>query len=336
MPLVSLADLPEVEKRSPSGRFHSFRRDLSLALGARRNAGAAAGGQPFDLQHRRLPPGAAACPFHAHLAQWELFVVRAGTATVRAGAETHRVAPGGVFLHPPGEAHQLSNADAADLEVLIIADNPSVDAFYYPDSDKWGVSPPDRFFRIVPVDYFDGEDTAAPGPVAPPAPAALTLAAAIDPATLTPFAARCARLDDLPWEEWASPKGTFRGAGRQVTAALGGAPFDLEFGRVRPGQRPCPYHSHAAQWECYLFTAGRGRFRHGAERLDVGPGDCVLAPPGLAHDLSNPGDTDLDYFLVADNPPVDICHYPDSGKWGFTPPRKIFRPQEADYFDGEE
>lgn len=346
MPSVSLATLPEEEQRSLSGKFHSFSRNLSLALGGVRNAGTWGGGHPFDLQLRRVPPGAAVCPCHAHLAQWELFVVRAGTATVRAGAETHRVETGGVFLHPPGEAHQLSNPGASDLEVLIIADNPPLDACYYPDSDKWGLRPPNRFFRTVPTDYFDGEDPAPPGLDVPAPPAALTLAAAIDPATLTPFAARCVRLDDLPWEDWASPKGKFRGAGRQVSAALGakrrtpltegGHPFDLEFGRVRPGQRPCPYHSHAAQWECYLFTAGRGHFRLGADRFAVGPGDGVLAPPGVAHDFTNTGDTDLDYFLVADNPPVDIWHYPESGKWGFTPPRKIFRPQEADYFDGEE
>jgi hypothetical protein len=40
--------------------------------------------------------------------------------------------------------------------------------------------------------------------------------------------------------------------------------------------------------------------------------------------------------LIADNPPVDIWHYPDSDKWGFRPPRKIFRAAEIDYWAGEE
>ena len=86
------------------------------------------GGHPFDVQIRRIPPGAAVCPFHSHLAQWELFVVLAGSATVRAGGETHTARIGDVFVHPPHEAHQLSNPGTVDLEVLILSDNPVLDA----------------------------------------------------------------------------------------------------------------------------------------------------------------------------------------------------------------
>ena len=46
--------------------------------------------------------------------------------------------------------------------------------------------------------------------------------------------------------------------------------------------------------------------------------------------------TDLLYFLIADNPAIDIWRYPDSDKWGHNAPRKIFRATEADYWDGEE
>ena len=72
---IRIADLPWVEQHSPTKKFHSFCRNLSLALGGVRNAGTWGGGHPFDLQIRRLPPGAAVCPFHSHLAQWEMFVV---------------------------------------------------------------------------------------------------------------------------------------------------------------------------------------------------------------------------------------------------------------------
>ena len=40
---------------------------------------------PAARNPQSVPPGAAVCPFHAHLAQWELFVVQAGIGTVRAG-----------------------------------------------------------------------------------------------------------------------------------------------------------------------------------------------------------------------------------------------------------
>lgn len=338
---INLRDVPEKEQRSPSGKFHSFGRNLSLALGGIANTGAWGGGHPFDVQLRRIPAGAAVCPFHSHLAQWELFLVRSGGGTVRVGAETHAVRPGDAFIHPPGAAHQLRNTGDTDLEVLIVADNPFLDAFHYPDSDKWGLRPPGTFFRITPADYFDGEDEAPPtsgGPVFKPAPPPAAV-------PLKPFAQRKVNLDDLDWETWESPDQKFRGAGRQVSLALGakprtpvglgGHPFDLEVGRIPPGCRPCPFHSHSAQWEFYLFTAGRGVFRLGDRRFEVGPGDAVMAAPGVAHDMTCTGDTDLHYLLVADDPPVEFWHYPDSDKWGFNQPRKFFRMTEVGYDDGE-
>jgi uncharacterized cupin superfamily protein len=333
---VNLRDIPELEQRSPTGKYHSFGRNVSLALGGLRNTGVWGGGHPFDFQMRRIPAGAAVCPHHAHLAQWELFLIRRGAGMIRVGAEQHPVRAGDCFIHPPGEAHQLVNSGPDEMEVLIIADNPQMDAFYYPDSDKWGLRPPGLFFRLASVDYFDGEDTVvgAPGPVPPLAP------------PLTPFARRKVNLDDLPWEDWRSPSGKFAQSNRGISLALGsvgrapltqgGHPFDLEQASLPPGTTACPYHFHALQWELYFFTAGSGEFRLGDERFAVGPGDAVLAPPGAAHTFTNTGPDPLAYFLVADDPPADYWHYPDSGKWGFSSPRKIFRPTEADYFDGEE
>jgi uncharacterized cupin superfamily protein len=337
---VHIPDLPWEEQHSPTKKFHSFCRNISVALGGIRNTGTWGGGHPFDLQIRRIPTGAAVCPFHSHLAQWELFVVRAGSGTVRAGGETHAVKTGDVFVHPPGEPHQLINSGTTDLEVFIVADNPPLDAFHYPDSNKWGLRPPGKYFRMTETGYFDGEEPDVPG--APPyrpssSPAALPLA---------PFATRKVRIDDVPWDTWESPKKKFRGAGRQLSVAvgaktnaptgLGGHPFDLEFGRVAPGESPCVFHSHAAQWECYVFLSGRGTVRTVGGLLPIAASDVVLHPPGDAHQFTNTGETDLLYFLVADNPPVDYWHYPDSGKWGLRAPRMFFRPTALDYWDGEE
>jgi len=337
---VHIADLPWEEQYSPTKKFHSFARNISLALGGVRNAGTWGGGHPFDLQIRRIPPGAAVCPFHSHLAQWELYIVQSGQGTVRAGAETHPVETGDVFVHPPGEPHQLTNSGTTDLEVLIVADNPQLDAFYYPDSNKWGLRPPGKYFRTSEAAYFDGEEPAIVGAApyrpsgSPPAPA------------LTPFAQRKLRSDDLPWEPWASPKGKFRatskelsialGAQRNTPTGLGGHPFDLELGKLAPGECGCPFHSHAAQWECFIFLTGTGSVRTTAGSNQIVAGDVILHPPGTSHQFSNTGDTDLLYYLVADNPPVDYWHYPDSGKWGLRAPRKFFRITEADYWDGEE
>ena len=334
---VHLSAVPEQEQRSPSGRFHSFCRNLSLALGGVAGAGIWGGGHPFDLQIRRVPPGAAVCPLHLHCAQWELFVVRSGVGTVRADGQRHTVTAGDVFVHPPHAPHQLINTGAEDLDVLIIADNPPFDLCYYPDSDKWGSRFIGGSFRMQRCSYFDGEE---PPPASPqPAPSFAL------PAT-PPFASRRVAIDALPWENFNSPKRKFRGYSKELSIALGaqrkqatglgGHPFDLELGKLPPGFSGCPYHSHATQWECYLFLEGAGTVRTASENFSVGPGDVVLHPPGEAHQFTNTGTTDLQYFLVADNPPVDIWQYPDSNKWGFNAPRKFFRPADVDYWDGEE
>jgi uncharacterized cupin superfamily protein len=77
---------------------------------------------------------------------------------VRAGKSRHKVRAGDVFMHPPGEAHQIINTGKKPLLFYIIADNPPVDGCHYPDSKKWATARPRRIFRLNEVDYFDGEE----------------------------------------------------------------------------------------------------------------------------------------------------------------------------------
>lgn len=337
---VHIPSLPWVEQRSPRGHFHSYCRSISQALGSPRNAGTWGGGHPFDLQIRRIPPGASVCPFHAHLAQWEFFYVLAGTGTVRAGDERQAIRAGEFFVHPPGEPHQLINSGPTDLEVLIVADNPQLDAFFYPDSKKWGLRPPGKYFRMTEVDYFDGEEEPLPDAL-PYQPAGFP--AAPPPA---PFSQRKKHLDDLAWDTWESPKKKFRamskelsiglGAKRNTPTGLGGHPFDLEYGKLAAGECGCPFHSHSAQWELYVFLSGTAAVRTMEGTKTFGPGDVVLHPPGEAHQFTNAGQDDILYLLVADSPVSDIWYYPDSKKWGHNSPRKFFQAADVDYWVGEE
>jgi uncharacterized cupin superfamily protein len=339
---IRISDLPWDELHSPTKKFHSYCRNLSMALGGIRNTGTWGGGHPFDLQIRRIPPGASVCPFHLHLAQWELFVVLAGAGTVRTTEGLTPIRTGEVFFHPPGAPHQLTNSGSADLEVLILTDNPPVDGCYYPDSNKWALRPPGKCFRMIEADYFDGEDTLpASGDSAykvSPAPAA---------APIAPFAQRKIHPDDLPWDPWESPKKKFRATGKELSIALGakrktptglgGHPFDLELDKLAPGESGCPFHYHAAQWELFYILSGSATVRANAEKEILRAGDVVLQAPGTAHQIINASATeDLTFFLIADNPPVDYWHYPDSNKWGLPAPRKFFRPDDLDYWDGEE
>jgi uncharacterized cupin superfamily protein len=158
MKKIRIADLPWEEFRSPRGKYRSSFQNVSLALGGKRDVGPWGGGHPFDLQLRRVPPGAAVCPLHAHTVQWELFVVLSGVATVRVDAETHRVEAGEAFIQPPGVAHQIVNTGAEDFVFYVIADNSPADSTYYPNSQKWQLKPQRKLFRMTEVDYFDGEE----------------------------------------------------------------------------------------------------------------------------------------------------------------------------------
>lgn len=48
-------------------------------------------------------------------------------------------------------------------------------------------------------------------------------------------------------------------------------------------------HLHRTSEELYFFTAGTGRIRVDGEEREVGPGDCVVLPPGARHKLWSTG-----------------------------------------------
>lgn len=153
--------------------------------------------------------------------------------------------------------------------------------------------------------------------------------------------------NDVDELTWSSPKGTFGGAGKQISEALGRErdstdlnkrhPFDVEIVRVSPGKRAFPYHSHSAQWEFYHVIAGTGSVRHEAGMTAIEAGDAFLFEPGQAHQLINDGTQELLIYVIADNPFGESCHYPDSNKWAVSSPeRRLIRCEPLDYFDGEE
>ena len=157
MKKTNLAKIKWQERKSPKGRFHAIYKDISGAIGDVSN-GWPKEGHPFNLALVKLPPGKSVCPHHRHTTQWEMFVILSGTGTVRADEQRHKVKAGDALMHPPGEAHQIINTGRKRLVFYLIADNPPVDIFYYPDSDKWGMRPHGKYFRLTEADYNDGEE----------------------------------------------------------------------------------------------------------------------------------------------------------------------------------
>ena len=156
-------------------------------------------------------------------------------------------------------------------------------------------------------------------------------------------------LQDIPEEERRSPNGKFHKFVKGISIALGREPdsldlvkrhpFDLALVRIPKGKSYCPYHSHSAESEFYVVVSGRGRIRDKNGTIEVEAGDAFFFAPGEAHQLSNDGEQDFVYYVVADNPRGDCCFYPDSGKWAVTVEgceEIIVKGGETDYYDGEE
>src|SRR5580700_8647415 len=128
----------------------------------------------------------------------------------------------------------------------------------------------------------------------------------------------------MPEESWASPKGKFASAGKELSEELGRKPqstdlnerhpFDVEICRIPPGKTPYPYHSHSAQWEFYHVISGSGIARDKDGNTAIETGDAFIFKPGEAHQIINNGTEDLILYVVADNPFGESSYYPDSKK----------------------
>lgn len=159
MKKVNTHDIKEDEWVSPKGKFASYDKEISVELGRERYSSDLNLRHPFDVEICRVPPGKAVCPYHSHSAQWEFYHIISGAGTVREEAGSTPVIAGDAFLFRPGEAHQIINTGDTDLVLYIVADNPSGESCYYPDSKKWMISSPERkLIRSDALDYLDGEE----------------------------------------------------------------------------------------------------------------------------------------------------------------------------------
>ncbi len=165
---------------------------------------------------------------------------------------------------------------------------------------------------------------------------------------------RKVNLKGIPEQERKSPKGKFHKFVKNISIALGREPesldlwkrhpFDLALVRIPKGKSFCPYHSHSAESELYLVVSGRGSVRDKDGSTIVTAGDAFLFQPGEAHQLTNAGDDDFVYYVIADNPRSggatgDSCYYPDSAKWAVVKEgleEVIIKGTEVDYHDSEE
>ena len=159
---VNIHDIQEEPWQSPRGKYAVSFKGVSEALGREPSSLDLSKWHPFDLEWSRVPPGKLNFPYHAHSAQWELYLIISGQGTVRHKDGRTEVMAGDVFIFGPDEPHQVINSGEEDLVYYVVADNPIGESGYYPDSGKWKVnksSPADRVvIKGQETDYFYGEE----------------------------------------------------------------------------------------------------------------------------------------------------------------------------------
>jgi uncharacterized cupin superfamily protein len=117
-----------------------------------------------------LDPGESVCPYHYENTEEEWLLVLTGAPTLRDPEGEHELAEGDLvcFLLGPDGAHKVTNRSDSVVRILMFSTIPEtripgsddrISITVYPDSDKVGVWPPGKRFRLSAenVDYWDGE-----------------------------------------------------------------------------------------------------------------------------------------------------------------------------------
>ncbi|PYL08485.1 MAG: cupin [Verrucomicrobia bacterium] len=107
---INISEIKEEPWRSPRGKYAVSFKGISEALGRDRGSFDLAKRHPFDLEWNRIPPGKSNFPYHAHSAQWELYLIISGEGSLRHKDGITEVVAGDVFNFGPDEAHQLTNS----------------------------------------------------------------------------------------------------------------------------------------------------------------------------------------------------------------------------------
>ncbi len=138
----------------------------------------------------------------------------------------------------------------------------------------------------------------------------------------------------VPEFDHASEREGYRWRGARVGKALGAARIGASLYEVPDGQRTFPYHFHHGMEEWLFVVSGTPVLRGPDGERDLRAGDLVCFPAGPegGHQVRGPGTV----LIISANRTPETVTYPDSGKIGATPPRKIFRLEDAvDYWEGE-
>jgi uncharacterized cupin superfamily protein len=284
-------------------------------------------GEGLRWERQRLTPGlsryrAAAgdriMPVHVHLDEEEFVVVLAGSGVSWQDGATYSIGAGDAVLHRPDtEAHTLIAGDDG-LEVLIFASGSPTGLTLLP---RAGVLRLGR--RLWPLDVADPFAAEALGgalEVPEPSPGRPPTIGAI--AGVAGDHTRRGRTDMVVHDVGVALGSTVSGLQREVLAA---------------GAEGFPPHAHAAEHEIFVVLDGEGAVRLGDDEHPVRPGSVVDRPAAsrVAHSFVAGGGS-LDLLAWGTRVVNDYVVYPRSGKASLRGIGVRFRPEQRDYWDGEE
>lgn len=107
-----------------------------------------------------LAEGESVCPYHWEATDEEWLFVLEGRPELRTPEGEDELEPGDVVCFPRGPegAHKVTNRRVEPARIAILSTKSEVGIAVYPDSNKVGVWPPGKLFRMDDsVDYWEGE-----------------------------------------------------------------------------------------------------------------------------------------------------------------------------------
>lgn len=138
--------------------------------------------------------------------------------------------------------------------------------------------------------------------------------------------------EQLEGEHWGSAWRVLTPFMRERGGRLG-----VAWNRLPPGRAGCPLHTHQREDEVFFVLSGEGVVRYGDAVYAIRAGDCIACPAGtgIAHQIANTSDRDLEYLAIGPHDPDEVCTYPESGKVMVRSLRRVGRLEPTTYMDGE-
>lgn len=291
--------------------------------GLRRRLGAAAGAPRLGLSRYEIAAGERVMPQHLHSDEEEIFVVLVGGGLSVEGDAAFPITAGDVILYPAGaRAHTIVAGDGG-IDVLAFGDGGDGGLTWLPRPNVMWASP--RWLPLEGPNPFQAEADAGPLVVPEPSPER--------PATIRAIA-------EIEAQERSG--GGLQRRVRHLGDALGSVRSGLSELVVEPGALSNLPHSHSAEDELFVVTAGDGRL----ELMDPAGADAGSHPVRAGHVISRParerlahafraGPDGMTLLAYARHDDADLCFYPRSQKISFRNLGVIIRVERLDYWDGE-